>query len=124
MRPFWTCLRFISLNLSPRLSVFVAKFSPFFHLVVARFPIFPHSTGLLVLRISATFASQDDAHSKASYAWGRSAPGAFERVGGAAFSYPSAVCYLFGRQVRLRDDGTALNIFAAACVTHLLHNAL
>ena len=42
---------------------------------------------------------EPDAPSKANYTWARSSPAAFAPVGGDGFSWFSATCYFFGREV-------------------------
>lgn len=46
-----------------------------------------------------------DCNSKSNYSWAVSAPNAFTPVGGAAFTWFSATCYFFGRDVFRQLDG-------------------
>jgi len=48
---------------------------------------------------------QWDAETKANYVWAVSSPPAFVPVLGANFSWPSAVCYLFGLELNARLEG-------------------
>ena len=54
---------------------------------------------LYTIADTAADTPQDDGKSKATYQWGVAGPEAFVPVGGAAFSYFSATCYFFGRDL-------------------------
>ena len=59
---------------------------------------FPH---LRLATVEKTVADtpQTDVASKANYTWARSSPSAFVPYGGKTFTWPSAACYFFGRDL-------------------------
>eukprot|EP00750_Incisomonas_marina_P009528 INCI16034.8.p1 GENE.INCI16034.8~~INCI16034.8.p1 ORF type:complete len:299 (+),score=45.40 INCI16034.8:242-1138(+) len=60
---------------------------------------------LYTIKDTAADTPQYDGVSKAPYQWGVSGPNAFVPVGGSAFSYFSATCYFFGRDLYKSLDG-------------------
>ena len=60
-----------------------------------------YAEGLRLYTIMDTKADspQYDGSSKANYTWSPAGPEAFVPVGGASFSYFSATCYFFGRDL-------------------------
>ena len=60
---------------------------------------------LYTIADTAADTPQYDGKSKSNYTWGVSGPSSFVPVGGAAFSYFSATCYFFGRDLYTGLDG-------------------